>query len=267
MKKSVSKSISLSTEYEKTRYSYDNILRSERVYGDGFQSPGGLEGFKTTLYNHMPDLKGKRVLDLGSGLGGSAIYVAQNASVEITGVDPAPAMVQLANEQLKKTATIGSVRFVDGDVFLPSLATSSFDVIYTKDALVYDHNKLKTLKRCFDLLVPGGQLFISDFCTVQISDELQHYVEVSNYELPTIGEYKSFVQKAAFRVEAAIDVSKLTLLFLDKDLALYQIRVSLGFLPASDLDVQHIAERWLRKITFMRTRNLGQILIIASIES
>ena len=132
MKKSVSKSISLSTEYEKTRYSYDNILRSERVYGDDFQSPGGLEGFKTTLYNHMPDLKGKRVLDLGSGLGGSAIYVAQNASVEITGVDPAPAMVQLANEQLKKTATIGSVRFVDGDVFLPSLAMSSFDVIYTK---------------------------------------------------------------------------------------------------------------------------------------
>ena len=62
---------------ENARYSKRSILGSERIYGRGFQSPGGLSSAKTFAEGlrlaETPDLK---VLDLGCGTGGGALYLA-----------------------------------------------------------------------------------------------------------------------------------------------------------------------------------------------
>ena len=61
---------SLSRDYERSRYAVpQHILRSEVIYGEGFQSPGGLEGFKETVVREMSISRGMRLLDIGSGLG------------------------------------------------------------------------------------------------------------------------------------------------------------------------------------------------------
>ena len=46
------------------------------------------------------DLTGKKVLDLGSGLGGIDFYLAQKYAVEIVGVDVEPFIVDKAEKRL-----------------------------------------------------------------------------------------------------------------------------------------------------------------------
>ncbi len=61
---------------DNNQYSRDNILCYEKVFGQHFVSPGGLD--TTQEFVKLLDLKpGQRVLDVGSGIGGSAFYMAK----------------------------------------------------------------------------------------------------------------------------------------------------------------------------------------------
>ncbi len=61
---------------ENNQYSRDNILCYEKVVGQNFISPGGLD--TTMEFVKLLDLKpGQRVLDVGSRIGGSAFYMAK----------------------------------------------------------------------------------------------------------------------------------------------------------------------------------------------
>src|SRR5438067_1989476 len=96
------------------RYARHNILRAEAMYGRGFQSPGQVEAMASAC--ELLDLQpGMRVLDIGSGLGGAATYLARNYQVEVVGLDTSEDMVALANERLSEDFVPG-VRFEQGDV-------------------------------------------------------------------------------------------------------------------------------------------------------
>ena len=61
---------------DQQQYSKNGILRYEKIFGKHFVSTGGRE--TTVDFVKMLDLKTKqRVLDVGSGIGGSAFYMAQ----------------------------------------------------------------------------------------------------------------------------------------------------------------------------------------------
>src|SRR5262249_53658683 len=86
---------------EADRYTRRSILRSERMYGEGFQSPGNIaavESFCARL-EMRPRV---RVLDIGSGLGGSAFYFAERYDARVLGLDVAPAMVELSTERARE---------------------------------------------------------------------------------------------------------------------------------------------------------------------
>ncbi len=52
------------------RYTRENILESEKLYGDGFQSPG-----KTSILDiALPEKKFKSILEIGCGLGEIVIF-------------------------------------------------------------------------------------------------------------------------------------------------------------------------------------------------
>ena len=253
-----------SAEHESKRFDDpQNVLRSEEIYGQGFQSPGGLDGFKATLLDHMPALSGKRVLDIGSGLGGAAIYIAQSQRSDVVGVDQSGTMVAIAEARKADVLAKGDLMFLKGDVFCPILENGTFDVIYTKDVLMYDRKKANTFMRCRNLLRSGGSLYISDFCRIATNSEFERYVHLSNYDLPHIDMYSEIVASSGFEVKAARNVSDLAQFFLEKDLFMYRARISMGTLKAKQIDIDHIVERWERKINYLRTGLLGQIFLIA----
>ena len=87
-------------EEEANRYTRQSILRSEQMYGEGFQSPGGLELLKAFCQKlHL--WKGMSVLEIGSGLGGNAFYFAQEYEATVLGLDISQEMVDITTERKK----------------------------------------------------------------------------------------------------------------------------------------------------------------------
>ncbi|MEC3916077.1 methyltransferase domain-containing protein [Nocardia sp. CDC160] len=252
-----------SRAYEQARYAVPhNVLRSEEIYGHGFQSPGGLAGFEKILLSGMSISPGMRVLDIGSGLGGAAFHVAAVTGADVVGVDLAEVMVNLANERRNGDSN-GHVRFILGSAFAEELEKHSFDVIYSRDSLLYEHDKPGLFARCRELLRPGGRLHISDFCAGVRTPEFEEYIDVSGYSLPTIEGYAQLLSDAGFVEVTRIDLSELTGEFLRADLERYRAKAATDDTIAPE-DAAHVIERWQRKIDFIAAGSLKQGLFAAT---
>ncbi len=254
----------LSREYEQTRYTDPhNILRSEAIYGNGFQSPGGIVGFQETLVDRMPIHDGMKLLDVGSGLGGAAFFLADRFEVEVIGIDTAPTMIDLARARQTTPCKRGRVTFLNGNVYLNALEVNHFDLIYSRDVLMYDSDKEATFKRCHDLLKEGGYLCVSDFGAGKRTPAFEEYEAVSNYHLLTISEYAARIERAGFEVLVTDDISAVARQHLVDDLQHYQKRVAIADHAIRTDDARHISERWARKINFLDEGNLTQGFFLA----
>lgn len=78
---------------------------------------------------------GQKVLDVGCGVGGGDFYMAENFDVEVVGVDLSINMISHAIERaigLKYT-----VEFDCADCSKKTYPEKTFDVIYTRDSMLY----------------------------------------------------------------------------------------------------------------------------------
>ncbi len=127
-----------------------------RYYGCGLIAPA--------------DIKGRRILDLGSGAGQDAYVLAQlvGPGGHVTGVDTTPEQLAVAR------ATMGwhaerfghaNVDFIEGDIEkladLP-LEPGSFDIIVSNCVINLVADKAAVFSAAHRLLKPGGELYFSD---------------------------------------------------------------------------------------------------------
>ncbi|MFI1227181.1 MULTISPECIES: methyltransferase domain-containing protein [unclassified Streptomyces] len=251
-------------EYEGNRYAVPhNILRSEAIYGEGFQSSGGLAAFKETVLPELPLTPGNRLLDVGSGLGGAAFHLVAEHAVEVVGVDPAELMISITESRRSLMDPLGRTRFVRGDVFSDALEPGSFDAVYSQDSLLFAADKVKVLARCAELLRPGGAIVINDFCRGGSTPEFEEYVESAGYHLVAVPFYPELLAQAGFTDATGRDVSTHTRQLLRRDLDAYLARAESD--PAiGHTDVEHLVDRWHRKIGFMDEGALTQGLFRAA---
>jgi 2-polyprenyl-3-methyl-5-hydroxy-6-metoxy-1,4-benzoquinol methylase len=102
-------------------------------------------------------LRGKRVLDLGVGLGGLSAEVAHRGAL-LVGIEPGDAWRELA---AKRVAAVGN-GFILGAVGeqLP-FAANSFDLIISLQVLEHVQNPRAVINEVFRVLKPGGYIYIS----------------------------------------------------------------------------------------------------------
>jgi len=71
---------------DKYQYAKNSVLRYERIFGKNFVSTGGID--TTNEFCQLLNLKkGKKVLDVGCGIGGSAFFMAKSYEVDVHGID------------------------------------------------------------------------------------------------------------------------------------------------------------------------------------
>lgn len=95
---------------------YDLFLDSDKQYSCGYFQPNdNLELAQLRKKRHLAAKlclePGQRVLDIGSGWGGLALYLASVADVEVTGVTLSEAQIAVARERLHKLRLDGRVQF------------------------------------------------------------------------------------------------------------------------------------------------------------
>ena len=111
------------------------------------------------ILTQMGPLKGKRLLDLGAGLGESSVYFALQGA-QVTLLDISPGMVDVA---LRLAALHGvSVEGIVSPVEAFSFPDESFDIVYVANTIHHVVDRETLFASIRRVLKPGGRFFSWD---------------------------------------------------------------------------------------------------------
>jgi ubiquinone/menaquinone biosynthesis C-methylase UbiE len=142
-----------------------------------------VQKYPMQMYHYLAskaEIKGKSVLEVGSGRGGGAKYVAGSFQpASYTGMDIAQSAVDLSN----RIHLLPNLRFIQGSAENIPLADNSVDVVLNVESChAYGSvdNFLSEVKR---VLKPGGYLLLVDFRDLKNMDLLREQLRNSGMDV------------------------------------------------------------------------------------
>ncbi|MFC1681562.1 class I SAM-dependent methyltransferase [Pseudomonadota bacterium] len=108
---------------------------------------------------HMGDLKGKRLLDIGCGLGESSVYFALK-DARVTALDISPGMVDFAH-RLAAYHGVSIEGLVSPAEILPA-PDCSYDLVYIANLIHHVHDRDRLFTEVRRVLKPGGWFYSWD---------------------------------------------------------------------------------------------------------
>ncbi len=181
------------------------ITMLEAIWGEGFLSPGGTAEVGRVI--GAEDIRGMAVLDIGCGAGGIDIALVEGLGAGfVTGIDVEDAVLDHARALVATrglTGRIGLAKVVPGPLPFPP---ETFDVVFSKEAIVHIDDKRALMAEVFRVLRPGGRFLASDWLigTEVPSAAMQAYIaaEGLDFAMATAAEYTAAMLAAGF-VEVA----------------------------------------------------------------
>jgi phosphoethanolamine N-methyltransferase len=140
-------------------YPEDYCLFLEAGYGTGMMSEGGMEAVERML--DKENLRNKKLLDIGFGLGGIVFYLAEKYGAQVFGIEINPWMVEEAYRRTPAHLK-DIVHFYEyhPDEALP-FQDDFFDVVFSKGVLTHLNNKATLFSEVNRVLTPQG-IFVND---------------------------------------------------------------------------------------------------------
>lgn len=119
----------------------------------------GLEGAAEwpALRALLPDLYGRRLVDLGCGFGWFCRWAREQGAAEVLGIDVSEKMLARARADTSGPA----ITYLKADLERVELPERTFDVAYSSLALHYIENLERLLARVHRALVPDGRFVFS----------------------------------------------------------------------------------------------------------
>ncbi|WP_170930305.1 methyltransferase domain-containing protein [Pseudomonas sp. B35(2017)] len=236
------------------RYSRKVALRHERLYGHGYQGPGS-EAVFDRLAARLDLRQGLSVLDVGSGLGGDCLRLAEKFGVAVVGLDAAPDMTGICLERYRNSPIKG-VTFTTGDVRTTALLEpASFDVVWTRDCGAFwsEQEKADIWGRLHQALRPDGQVLITDYCKGPAeSTEFDNIMDAWGQHMMLPSRYIEILTAAGFTDIVLSDRTEdlLNSMLEGRELLLTQKELFMQDLSSAEYD--NLLDRWNKKIGFAR---------------
>jgi tocopherol O-methyltransferase len=105
---------------------------------------------------------GERVLDAGCGVGGSAMWLAEEYEARVVGITLVEDQVRRARRYTAERGLDHLVTFEQRDYLSTELPEATFDVVWAEESLCHAPDKRPFFAEAYRLLRPGGRLVGED---------------------------------------------------------------------------------------------------------
>ncbi|OKH32040.1 SAM-dependent methyltransferase [[Phormidium ambiguum] IAM M-71] len=162
----------------------------------------------------------EQILDVGCGIGGSSLYLAQKYNATATGITLSPVQAARAKERAEIAGMSEKTEFLVADALQLPFADNSFDLVWSMESGEHMADKEQFLRECYRVLKPGGTFLMATWCHRPTKspnqpltpDELHHLAEIYRvYCLPfviSLPEYEAIAQNLSFQNIRTADWSK-----------------------------------------------------------
>ena len=148
----------------------------------------------------------EKILDVGCGIGGSSLYLAQTFNARAVGITLSPVQASRATERAREAGLASEVQFQVADALQMPFADDSFDLVWSMESGEHMPDKEKFLQECYRVLKVGGTFLMATWCHRPITpatgeltrDEQEHLAEIYRvYCLPyviSLPEYEAIAR-------------------------------------------------------------------------
>jgi tocopherol O-methyltransferase len=154
----------------------------------------------------------ERVLDVGCGIGTSAIHLAKAWGCRVTGVTVSRVQQQWATLGALLSGVGPRTRFLADDAETVELAPAAFDLVWVVECTEYLFDKARFVRRLADWLRPGGRAVVCAWATGDgpLSEESQRrvYEVCAGFGFPSLAsgeEFRKWFADAGLEVERCSD--------------------------------------------------------------
>jgi cyclopropane fatty-acyl-phospholipid synthase-like methyltransferase len=152
-----------------------------------------------------------RVLDAGCGVGGSAIWLAEQRRARVTGVTLVDRQVELARRFASEHGVADLADFEERDMLATGFAQSSFDVVWCIESVCHVEALDEFLSHAAFLLRDGGRLAMFELCSGRERNPELERIVCEGWALAALrtpGEIESALSRAGFDASATEDVTE-----------------------------------------------------------
>lgn len=197
---------------------YDNFSAGvlERVraetYGEDVGQSSWMTAEELDRFIELLQLQSSsNLLEIGSGSGGPALYVARKTGCRVTGLDVNEFGVRNANE-LAAGQNLGErARFQLTDASEPlPFGDDTFDAIVSNDVMCHVPKRLQVLKEWRRVLRPGGRMLFTDAMVITgvvSHEEIATRSSIGLYFYLPRGENERLIEEAGFELLLSDDVT------------------------------------------------------------
>ena len=144
------------------------------VLGKKVIRPGGL-GASETIFRIADLQAGQKVLDIGCGVGTTAIQLTSRFACRVTAVDIDKRMIEYAKTNIRKAGMAEQIALKRGDIQALPFADGVFDAVTIEAVSMFTRDQGASIKEAVRVCRPGGYVFDHEFVWAESPpDELRY---------------------------------------------------------------------------------------------
>lgn len=106
----------------------------------------------------------ENIIDVGCGIGGSTLYLADKFNAKATGITLSPKQAARATERAREFKLEDKTQFQVADALNIPFEDNIFDLVWSLESGEHMPDKTKFLQECYRVLKPGGTLIVATWC-------------------------------------------------------------------------------------------------------
>ena len=168
---------------------------------------------------------GQHVLDVCSGMGGPARWLAPRYGCRVTGIDLTRSRVEGAMRLARRVRLDGRVQFTQGNATAMPFADASFDALVSQEAWCHIPDRASLIAECVRVLKPQGMMAFTDIVSLAPMDETETMRLRTGMLMPklaSVDEYTHLLHERGCRIEQCNDLSKAWIDILVARLGMYR---------------------------------------------